>query len=246
MKTLCITQARFGSSRLPGKVLLPIAGTTLLDLHLQRARKAKCIDALWVATTEEAESKAIAEIAARNGCGIYHGSLHDVLDRFYQTAKPLQPEYVVRITSDCPLIDPELIDRVVAMLENSGADYVSNTLEPSWPDGFDVEAFRFSALERAWNEADTSSDREHVTPYIWRNSTQKGGTQFRSEHLLNEADLSGLRLTVDHKSDYDLICLLVQECGTEGDWKTYTECLLGHPEWQEINHSHLRNETYKS
>ena len=127
MKVLAITQARIGSSRLPGKVLLPLGTGSLLDVQLARLARAQQLDRLLVATTQEAGSEQICAIAAAHGCDCYQGSLTDVLDRFYQAAKPYAPQWVVRLTSDCPLLDPALVDAVVAAAVAGGYDYYTNT-----------------------------------------------------------------------------------------------------------------------
>lgn len=175
MKVIAITQARYGSSRLPGKVLKTIQGKTLLQIHLDRICKSRKIDKLIVATTAEEEANDIAILAAKLGFTSFRGSVNDVLDRFFQAIQAENADYVVRLTSDCPLIDPELIDKIIQYTIDKKLDYCSNTLDPEYPDGQDVEVFTLSALKQAWTEAKLSSEREHVTPYIWKNSSFKGG-----------------------------------------------------------------------
>ena len=182
MKVIAITQARYGSSRLPGKILREIKGQSILFTHLQRAGKSKKVDKFIVATTLEPEASEIAKVATSLNWGIYQGSQSDVLDRYYQAAKLENPDYVVRITSDCPLIDPAIMDDVIDACIKGNFDYCSNTLDPTFPDGMDVEVFTFAALEKAWNEAILQADREHVTPYISRNSSQNGGKIFSSKN----------------------------------------------------------------
>jgi glutamate-1-semialdehyde aminotransferase/spore coat polysaccharide biosynthesis protein SpsF (cytidylyltransferase family) len=242
MKIIAITQARYGSSRLPGKVLKEVNGKTLLSIHLNRALASRKINKLIVATTDEAEATLIEKIALENNCGVYRGSLNDVLDRYYQAAKNENPDYVVRITSDCPLIDAEIIDDVIECCINQNVDYCSNTLEPTFPDGMDVEVFRFKALETAWNEAVLQSDREHVTPFIWRNSTAKGGSRFSSLVYRSVSDHSNIRVTVDDRNDLDLINQLILAIGDTGSWKEYVEYLNKHKSLLSINNNTQRNE----
>lgn len=244
MKIVAVTQARFGSSRLPGKVLKKIGDETLLAIHLKRALRSKRIDRLIVATTTEPEAAAIEAIATANGCTVYKGSLHDVLDRYYHAVKEIHPDYVVRITSDCPLIDAQVIDLAIEKCISGGYDYCSNTLTPTYPDGIDVEVFKFSALEKAWKEATEQSDREHVTSYIWKHSTVKGNQAFTSYNLKNETDLSGLRLTVDEAADFELVTSLILQLGSDKRWEDYAGYLQQHPGLQQLNGNIKRNEGY--
>ena len=165
VKVLAITQARYGSTRLPAKILKEVNGITLLEIHLRRILQAKSIDKLKIATTDEEGSKYIVEVADKVGVGYHKGSVDDVLTRFYDTASPERPDYVVRLTSDCPLIDPSIIDEVVNFTISNDYDYVITDAD-SFPDGLDTEVMKFSALEKAYYEANMTSEREHVAPYI--------------------------------------------------------------------------------
>ena len=216
MKTIIITQARFGSSRLPGKVLKKIGDLTLLDIHLTRLKQSKLADAIMVATTEEPEAKQIVEIAKNNQCLFYQGSTHDVLDRFYQSVHTLRPETVIRVTSDCPLNDGALIDQMIETFNQKNVDYLSNVHPPTFPDGLDIEIFSFSALEKAWKEARSPKEREHVTPYLWENPSL-----FSNANFVNVENLSDYRMTVDYESDFQLISKLVQQLGPSRPWKDY-------------------------
>ena len=244
MKIVAITQARYGSTRLPAKILKEVNGMTLLEIHLHRILQSKLISKLKVATTTEEGAEHIINIADKVGVESYQGSVNDVLDRFYQTAKPENPDYVVRITPDCPLIDPVIIDKVIECCVESGCDYASNTLRPTYPDGMDVEIFRFSALEKAWTEATLKSDREHVTPYIWRNSTEKGGTLFQSVNVTNDTDWSSERITVDTQEDFDVVRNLIEQLGIEKSCEDYVAYLESHKNIKAINQHYSRNEGY--
>lgn len=244
MKIIAVTQARYGSTRLPAKVLKKVGDETLLDIHLKRILRAKSIDQLIVATTIESQSTVIEEIAKSHGLKCYKGSIDNVLQRFYEAVSPENPDYVVRITSDCPLIDPQIIDRVVEACLEHGCDYCSNTMFPTFPDGVDVEVFKLSALERAYKEASLKSDKEHVTPYIWRNSTAKGGDVFKSFNFANQKDFSSYRITVDTQEDFDVIKALIEALGTEKGWESYIRYLDNHPEIKEKNSNYTRNEGY--
>lgn len=242
MKIVAITQARYGSSRLPGKVLKKIGGKSLLSIHLQRALASKKINKLIVATTTEPEAKDIEKLALENNCEVYKGSLNDVLDRFYQAVKNEKADYIVRITSDCPLIDAKVMDEVIENCIEKKLDYCSNTIEPTFPDGMDVEVFLFTALEKAWKEASLQSDREHVTSYIWRNSTAKGGSLFKSENYASKTDCSNFRLTVDETADLKLINQLILSIGDNKSWEEYIQFLREHNHLSQLNNSIQRNE----
>lgn len=244
MKIIAITQARIGSSRLPAKILKKIGNSTLLDIHLKRILQSKLISKLIVATTIEEGSEQIVQIAKKYGIETYKGSVENVLDRFYNSVKTEAPDYVVRLTSDCPLIDHRVIDMIIKTCISSEYDYVSNTLLPTFPDGVDVEVFRFSALEKAFKEAKLKSDKEHVTPYIWRNSTVKGGKIFKSYNFTNATDCSSYRITVDTFEDFIVISKLVEVLGENKKWEDYINYLNHHPEIKEINNFHVRNEGY--
>lgn len=245
MKILAITQARIGSTRLPEKILKTINGESLLEIHLKRVLQSKLITKLKVATTLETDSDKIVAVAGKLGIDVYKGLLNNVLNRFYQAALPEKPEWVVRLTSDCPLIDSVEIDRVIQYALDRDLDYVSNALEPTFPDGLDTEVFKFSALEKAFNEAKITSDLEHVTPYIWKNSSYKGGTLFTSDCVMNERDSSAIRLTVDTLEDFLVIEKLVQILGTGKSWMEYVRALEQHPEIRNINAMYQRNEGYE-
>jgi len=244
MKILAITQARYGSTRLPAKVLKKVGEKTLLEIHLERILQSKRISLLVVATTDEEGANNIVDIAKKMKVGYFQGDVDDVLSRFYHAAKPENPDYVVRITSDCPLIDPTLMDNVIDSCIDSDFDYVSNTMDPTYPDGVDVEVFRFSALEQAFNEATLRSDREHVTPYIWRNSSYKGGTLFKSSNVENCKDYSNYRITVDTDEDFQVIRCLIENLGASRTWVDYVNFLSDNNQIKEINQQYKRNEGY--
>ncbi len=244
MNILAITQARYGSSRLPAKILKEVSGKSLLEIHLERILKSKMITKLKVATTTEEGASFIIDIANRLNIESYRGSVDDVLARFYETAKPESPDYVVRLTSDCPLIDPEVIDKVIKVCIETESDYASNTLSPTYPDGVDVEVFRFSALEEAYNEAVLKSDREHVTPYVWRNSTFKGGNLFNSVNVENSVNYSASRITVDTIEDFLLVKALIENLGIEKSFVEYIDYLEINKSIKALNSQHYRNEGY--
>jgi spore coat polysaccharide biosynthesis protein SpsF len=193
---LGILQARVSSTRLPGKVLEPILGQPMLARQIERLARCQAIDRLIVATSRDASDDAIADLCRELGVECFRGSLDDVLDRFYQAAIHHAPEHVVRLTGDCPLADPALIDALIRFHLAEDSDYTSNCHEPSLPDGLDAEVMRMAALATAWREARLPSEREHVTPFI-RNHPQR----FRIRLWKHPVDLSAHRWTVDEAAD---------------------------------------------
>ncbi|MGA7574961.1 MAG: aminotransferase class III-fold pyridoxal phosphate-dependent enzyme [Terriglobales bacterium] len=197
---VAIIQARMGSTRLPGKSLAEIEQRPMLWHVVERVKRATLVDRVVVATSTAPADDAIEKMCRENGVHCYRGSEHDVLDRFYTAARGEKASQVVRITADCPLIDPEVIDRVVRRFQRGDLDYASNAMVRSYPDGLDTEVFSFSALERAWHEASKASEREHVTPYL-------RSDKFRTANVENDSTALFLhyRWTVDEAADLDFI-----------------------------------------
>jgi spore coat polysaccharide biosynthesis protein SpsF len=235
-----IVQARMASTRLPGKVLLPLAGKPMLAQQLERLRRAKRIDKLLVATTTDASDDEVVALASNLAVDAYRGSADDVLDRFYRAALPHRPSYVVRLTADCPLADWSLIDGVIDHAVSGAFDYASNTLRPTWPDGLDVEVMTFAALESAWTEARNPVEREHVTPFIVARPER-----FRHGSAEHEPDLSAMRWTVDEPRDYAFVRRVYEALYPANPAFTTADTLdLLHrtPELLEINQGIERNE----
>lgn len=231
MKTVAIIQARLGSTRLPGKVLLELAGQPMLARVVERSRRAERVHEVLVATTLESRDDALAELCAQRGWPCFRGSEHDVLDRYFHAAKSLGAEIVVRITSDCPLIDPAVIDSAIEGLERQHADYCANVIRRTYPRGLDVEAFTFAALETAWREDDKPEWREHVTQFILRNPER-----FNLTNISSDDDHSDLRWTVDTPEDFDLMERIYGHFShDEFSWKEVLALLAQHPQWNEIN-----------
>ncbi len=195
-ETLAIIQARMSSSRLPGKVLLDICGKPMLERVLDRVNLARRIDHILVATTTDISDDPLTYWCKGLGVDCFRGSMQDVLDRFYQAAISNQPQFIVRVTADCPVIDPGLMDETVQTCRENGVDFAATRLPPpfhrTYPIGLDVEVSTFSALERAWREASNPAEREHVFPYLY---DQPG--RFNLKILNYEPDYGSLRWTVD-------------------------------------------------
>ena len=241
MKTVAIVQARLGSSRLPGKMLRDIAGVPALERTLSRIRRTRRIDEVVVATTTAPGDAEILRLTERLGLPAFAGSEEDVLDRFYQAAASRGAEVVVRLTGDCPLHDPEVIDRVVAAFldQPGGLDYVSNASPPTFPDGLDTEVFSFSLLERMWREATEKADREHVTTYV-----RTRLDEFRTANVPCElGDLSGLRWTLDEPADLEFLDWVFRSFEGRDDfsWRDVLTLVRDHPERSLGNAGIVRN-----
>lgn len=242
LKTTAVLQVRAGSTRLPGKALRPLAGAPMLERHLERVRRARRLDALVVATSTCADDDAVAALCGELGVDCYRGSLEDVLDRVYCAARPGAPSHVVRLTGDCPLADPEVIDQVVAFCIQGGYDYASNVLEPTYPDGLDVEVMRLESLAAAWREARLASEREHVTPFLYKHPER-----FRLGSVKAQRDLSHLRWTVDEPEDFELVERIYRALYPGNAAFSSAEILSlldSAPQLKTLNTRHRRNEGY--
>jgi spore coat polysaccharide biosynthesis protein SpsF len=240
---LAILQARVSSSRLPEKVLKQLLGVPMLLRQIERLKKSRKIDQLLVATSTEPSDNPIERLCKENGIACYRGSLNDVLDRFYQAARLMKPEHVVRLTADCPLTDAKLIDDVIQYYLDGGFDYASNAVQATYPDGLDMEVFRFECLERAWKEAALPSQREHVTPFIHQQPQL-----FKIGHFKNSSDLSHLRWTVDEPKDFELVTMIYEALyPITPDFSTQDilKLLDQRPELVHWNTVHQRNEGYQ-
>lgn len=220
MSVVAIVQARMGSTRLPGKVMKKMKGRPVLFHFIRRMHESKKIDKIVIATPDKAESQPILDLAKEMDVEIFKGSESDVLDRFYQAAKKHKADIIVRVTSDCPLLDPMVVDRVIGKFLEGGHDYVSNNLEKSFPHGLDTEVFSFKALEKAWKETADEYDREHVTPYFYRNPDK-----FKLSNVSNSEDQSRYRWTLDTKEDFAFISEVYKRMYREGEI-FYTEDIL--------------------
>ena len=235
MIVAAIVQARLGSTRLPGKVLEDLAGQPMLVRVVNRVSRAKTIDVVVVATTTRPADDAIVRLCEEQGWPFFRGSEADLLDRYYRAALAFKANVLVRITSDCPLIDPGVIDTVVTELLShpTEVDYVSNTQQRTYPRGLDTEVMTLRALERAWREDDDAAQREHVTPYIYRNPEE-----FVLRSVTSDIDLSHMRWTVDTAQDLAFVCKIYHHFQNDAfTWREVIDLLEIHREWLEINRS---------
>ncbi|CDG81589.1 cytidylyltransferase domain-containing protein [Janthinobacterium agaricidamnosum] len=240
---LAILQARVSSSRLPGKVLKPLLGVPMLIRQIERLRGVSRIDQLLVATSNESSDDAIEELCRAHGVACFRGDLNDVLERFHQAAQTAAPEHIVRLTADCPLTDAALIDQVIEFYLDGDYDYASNSLEATYPDGLDVEIFRASCLEQAWQEARLPSQREHVTPFI-----NQQPQRYKIGLYRGATDLSHLRWTVDEPKDFELVTMIYEALYPDNSrfsMQDVLSLLERRPELADWNTMHERNEGYQ-
>ena len=202
-KVLAIIQARKGSTRLPAKVLLDLAGKTALEHVIDRLRKSKLTDTLVVATTVNRADLPIVKLCADMGVSVYCGSEEDPLDRYYQAVRLFGGSHIVRIKADCPLIDPKIVDEAIRLHLSSGADYTGNTIRRTYPAGQDVEILTNQTLTKVWQSAALFSEREHITLYV-----PKHPEMFTIRHLEYRQDLSVKRWTMDNPEDYELLRII--------------------------------------
>lgn len=237
---VAIIQARMGSTRLPGKVMADICGKPMLACMIERVKRSKTLDDICIATTTMPADKQVLDLAAQSGVKAFAGGVSDVLDRYYRAATMLNTDIIVRLTGDCPLHDPEVIDRIVNVFLHNDYDYVSNTVSPTFPDGLDTEVFSLKALSIAWKEATWKSEREHVTPYI-----KKNRKIFKLKNVKNEKDLSTFRWTVDEQADLLFVRALYENFHPKYfGMEEIIATLNDRPELIAVNEDILRDEGY--
>lgn len=227
-----------GSMRFPDKVMRPLGGAPMIRVLLDRLSRAERVWEIVLATSDGGKDAPLADYVRSLGYSVYCGSEHDVLDRYYRAATQMGAEAVVRITGDCPLIDPMLVDAVIAKLEEPGVDYASNVSPATFPDGLDAEAFTFAALEKAWRDAKTEREREHVTVYL------RECNDFRRANLENETDESGERWTVDEPEDLQVVEAVIRHFGSRRDfgWREILALRRSQPQIFAANRHLIRNE----
>lgn len=234
MRVVAIIQARMGSTRLPGKVLLPIGGRSMLARVVAACRASATLDDVVVATTDHSHDALVAGEAATAGAGVFRGHPHDVLARYLGAARAFHADVVVRVTADCPLLDPAVIDTMVrSLIDGEPADYVSNTHDRSYPRGLDVEVMHFDVLARLGRLARSPAAREHVTAHII-----EAKNRFVTRQVVADCDNSDLRLTVDTHADLQLVEIVWRDV-CEGDRPPpvarVVAYLRAHPEHVQLN-----------
>jgi spore coat polysaccharide biosynthesis protein SpsF len=243
MKVVIIVQARMTSTRLPGKVLKKVLDKPLLEYQIERLRRVKLADEVVIATTINETDEPIVQLCNSLSIPYFRGSEEDVLSRYYETAKAHQADLIARVTSDCPLIDPEVIDQVMKLYidHQTEYDYVSNSLERTYPRGMDTEVFSFKALQEAFLEATALPDREHVTPFIHRQPQR-----YSLASVNYSENQSDHRWTVDTPEDFQLIKKIIEVIYPKLPDFTLRDCLNlleKNPEWSTIN-AHVQQKKY--
>ena len=244
MKTVAVVQARMGSTRLPGKVMMDIVGKPMLWHHVNRLRKARLVNQVVVATTDQERDRPIRSFAEGNGIPYYAGSELDLVDRLYQTANKFGADVVVRVTGDCPLVDPQVIDRMLAYYADNRdrLDYVCNNSPPTYPDGLDAEVISVRALERVWSEVTDPFQREWIS-----SNFREHPEKYVIANVENDQDLSSMRWTVDYEDDLKFVRAVYERLHRGGEvflMKEVLELLSREPELAEISNGHRRDQAY--
>ncbi|MFB6182328.1 MAG: cytidylyltransferase domain-containing protein [Candidatus Magasanikbacteria bacterium] len=236
--TGAIVQARMGSTRLPGKMTKKIGDKTVTEHVINRVKKVPGVKKIILAIPESEENDVLYEIGKSMRIELHRGSEDDVLDRFYSAAKKYNLDPIIRVTGDCPLLDPEVVNRVLSLYQSTNCDYVSNIHPRTFPHGLDVEVFSFYSLKEAWKNSRTREYKEHVTPYIVDNKDL-----FNHKNLYNNRDLSYIRVTLDTKEDLDLIRRIHQKIGSfnEVDLEVIKNIFNNNEELLEINNDTKQN-----
>ena len=232
MKVVAIVQARMGSTRLRGKVLKDVGGENMLARVIRRLRRAHLINEVLIATTNAADDDAIVTECHKCSVSVSRGDEKDVLDRYFRAAQLSKAEIVVRITSDCPLIDPEITDRTISAFLEARPDYASNVMQRTYPRGLDTEVMSAASLERAWRQGLRPYEREHVTPYIYEHPED-----FKLLSVTGEQDYSSHRWTVDTPEDLEFIRAVYGRFDADAafSWRDVLDLLQREPELVELN-----------
>lgn len=229
-RTVCIIQARLSSTRLPRKVMLPLEGRLVLQHVISRLEKSKLVDQVVVATTRDDIDDELEVYCQENGIPCFRGDREDVLSRFYECAKECNATDVVRVTSDCPLVDPNIVDDVIRLFRSENADYGANSMEKTYPHGLDVEVLTFRALSHSHFKAKEPFEREHVTQYV-----RHRPEEYKLVNLSSEEELHDIRVTLDEEEDFQLIKLVMRLKGDDVDFDGIKSVFKEFPLLKDIN-----------
>lgn len=248
MKTVAIVQARIGSTRLPGKVLYELAGMPMIQLVLSRLDRAARIDRIVLATGEGAANDGLAGVVSDAGYQVVRGPEEDVLRRYLIAAEEAGADIVLRVTGDCPFVDPTVLDALLDLRDQNELDYATNVKPETWPDGLDASVFTMETLRCADSEAKLLSEREHVVPWMWKQSSLEGGTRLKALNMAAPEDMSALRWTVDDAADYHLARAMVATLGNSGavsaGWRDVRSAFEAQSSETRANQASPRDEGY--
>lgn len=232
MKIVTIIQTRIGSTRLPGKVMKDLCGDTVLARVVERVRRSQLAGEIIIATTTKPADEVIVRECGRLGVRCFRGDEHDVLGRYYHAASVAKADVIVRITSDCPMIDPEITDKTIKAFLDQAPDYASNRILPTYPRGLDTEVMTREALSLAWKKAKQPYQRVHVTPYLYESANQ-----FKLVSVENDRDYSDCRWTLDTIEDLDFITAVYERMAcSDFSWRDVLALLEREPQLAELNH----------
>lgn len=245
MKIGIIIQARISSVRFPGKVMRELAGLPIIGIIIERLKRVHSVGTIILATGDKVENKPILDVAKRSGISSFIGSEEDVLSRYAKAAKEFGLDAVVRVTADCPLADPEIIDQMVGVFLSGKYDYVTNVKPPTWPDGLDISVFTKDILDRANHEALLFSERQHVVPWMWKKVFDCLSPEFCGVNVPASSDLSFHRWVIDEPDDYRFFQRLIEFLGSDGlisvGWQDVLRVIHKHPDICLINRGIIRD-----
>jgi len=242
MNIVAIIQARMSSTRLPKKVLLPLGKKTVIENVYDRVGRSKLVNRVVLATTTDPSDDVLAKLCEEKGIEVFRGSLEDVLDRYYQAGLKYHADVIVRITGDCPLTDPKIIDRAISVHLKDKNDFTATAYlgNETFPDGLDVDIFSFKTIKTSWENAKLPYQREHIGQYVTANASD-----FKIGSIQNDQNLSSKRWTLDEPSDYEFLKAIYQGLGKDGNdfgMEQVLQYVKDHPELEAINHQIVRNE----
>ena len=250
VRVIAIIQARMNSERLPGKVLKLIKEKTFIELIVRRLERSKLIDDIVFALPDNESSKPIINLLKNINIGYNLGDEHNLLSRYLGAANANNADYIIRITADCPFIDPDIIDDMIKKILSTKLDFITNVLPPSWPDGLDVNIFSMKTLLKTNKDAKLNSDKEHVVPWMWKNSNLKNKNMFKAFNFLAPMNMEKYRWTLDTKEDYDFFYETAQELSwgklVDMTWKDFIDFYKNNDNLNLINGDNKRDEGYKT
>jgi spore coat polysaccharide biosynthesis protein SpsF len=239
MTTGAIIQARMGSTRLPGKVLKAVNDHTLLTYLVKRIRRSDHLDKIVVATSDRSENDVIEEECREHGIECYRGKEEDLLDRYVRAAAEYDMDRIVRITADCPLVDPQVIDQMIGAFSED-VDYLTNNRPRTYPHGLDAGIIKQDALREVWRSTEPQEGR-HVIKHLVAHSTFNNENRFQAKNISHEVDFSHVRITVDYPEDLEVVRFLISNTSIEAPWQEYIAALTEHPEYIEKNRHHRQH-----